>query len=61
MVSLFILLATSLVSAQGEGEATTQSEVPPQYQTFVHPLTNMPGPAPDVETFSHFPKYVQHT
>lgn len=58
-IFLVILSITSvLAQSDVDDEADVASQqVPPQYQVFVHPLTNMPGPASDVETYSYFPKY----
>jgi hypothetical protein len=46
---LFFIQFASMVSGQEGASAKPQ--------VFIHPLTNMPGPAADVETSYFFPKY----
>lgn len=55
ILSLSILL-TLFASLNGE-EATEAAAPQQQFQQFIHPLTNMPGSAEDVETSYFFPKY----
>ena len=48
--------------AQEDGQAVdggqTSESIPVQPRTtFIHPLTNMPGPSEDVETSFYFPGY----
>lgn len=53
--SLLLLLPfLSMATSQQNNDATGGSGRP---QVFIHPLTNMPGPADDIETSYFFPKY----
>ena len=61
-----LLLACScslFARAQDSNDEQAATEAAPEYArtSFIHPLTNMPGPSEDVETSFIYPEYVHNT
>jgi hypothetical protein len=61
-LTLLLLACSSAMLAYGQDAGSDQAaaaEATPEYsrQSFVHPLTNMPGASEDVETSFIYPGY----